>query len=454
MDEHARLEKALAAAAAPLGPLMEKVGLAVTDEQGKAIAIALTGSEGGLSKLSDLVWLHPDRFANIVKKITVDEEKIHVAIVAKLELLYDLGRAACGLATKMHATAAQGADTAAAAAAVPSGKRTVKLATFVDQTMEAEAELMETAAYGEILQSYVAIYGAEPKTAPSIEQFSAFNALIQAGNAPYVDFAIWGPDMRKRIKRARVQALVWTADGDLKRREVPGVQSFAQWRKSWRVFETALQMLWHAGRAGGASQASLAKYERCIEELVETYPEAWYIVMEADDKMRAEHWPALGRKMQADGASRPTDRGFWDCVIERSADEIQFWRREVEHQVDRVRQTQLQARLRPDPRGRVPPLKPVEDDRGGKGEPGTWWDGPRTPKGPRKGKGGTDFRRRQGFSEGRQICIAHQEDQCHDASKCGRLHICTKCKQAHPAPRGLDRCPAALVDSGARAPRK
>ena len=64
-----------------------------------------------------------------------------------------------------------------------------------------------------------------------------------------------------------------------------------------------------------ATVSSLSSYENDINNLMDSYPAAWYLVVVADDVCRSEHWARLRTKFlqtMPDGfkANKP-----WDYTI-------------------------------------------------------------------------------------------------------------------------------------------
>ena len=60
-----------------------------------------------------------------------------------------------------------------------------------------------------------------PESEPSSEQLSAVNQLITGGDAPYVDFSIFGPLGRRFLKKLSMQASHFTSFPNLDHGKLP-----------------------------------------------------------------------------------------------------------------------------------------------------------------------------------------------------------------------------------------
>lgn len=83
---------------------------------------------------------------------------------------------------------------------------------------------------------------------------------------------------------------VLQADGTFKAVEVPGPPSYDHWLTLWRVFENTLLMFEHDVTAGHkvpvVTQASLEEYRDTFRDMVVNYPEAWHLLVVAEDRCR------------------------------------------------------------------------------------------------------------------------------------------------------------------------
>jgi len=229
----------------------------------------------------------------------------------------------------------------ASAAPQPPSKR-VKLSSLVDPSAEAELVNLDSSVVRSMFSSYKDKRGAYPHKdhEPTEEQLSAVAQLLSAGQAPYVDFALFGPHGKRALKRLSMVAFTYQVEsGTWKRVEVPGPPDFATWWRCWLVFKTTLLLL------GCVSTERLEHYGEYVRQLCETYgPEAWFLIAQADDRFRSEEMERLRRVAQItyEGLSedarsnssfqpdRPWEwafgatlgeqgRDFWDAEVHRKA---------------------------------------------------------------------------------------------------------------------------------------
>ena len=192
----------------------------------------------------------------------------------------------------------------ASAAPQPPSKR-VKLSSLVDPSAEAELVNLDSSVVRSMFSSYKDKRGAYPHKdhEPTEEQLSAVAQLLSAGQAPYVDFALFGPHGKRALKKLSMVAFTYQVEsGTWKRVEVPGPPDFATWWRCWLVFKTTLLLL------GCVSTERLEHYGEYVRQLAETYgPEAWYIVAQADDRFRSEEMERVRRAAQISYEGLPAD---------------------------------------------------------------------------------------------------------------------------------------------------
>ena len=107
---------------------------------------------------------------------------------------------------------------------------------------------------------------------PTPDQIGALRQVLDSGAPPYVDFSVWGPHMKRGLKKLQQSATLFDP-GTSKwvQKSLRGPPSFDIWLKCWYVFKVAMIMLEQA------STASLDAYEARIRELAsETYPLAGF----------------------------------------------------------------------------------------------------------------------------------------------------------------------------------
>ena len=120
------------------------------------------------------------------------------------------------------------------------------MSAVIDQS---DSEAMATADLR--FQRYVAIMGAAPQEEEdvTVKQLSALNRRVTVPQQPpYVDMAVWLPFGRRALRASKFRAWIPADDGSYIARELPGPASYAQWLASWRVFQTAANILPLASR--------------------------------------------------------------------------------------------------------------------------------------------------------------------------------------------------------------
>jgi len=225
----------------------------------------------------------------------------------------------------------------ASAAPLPPSKR-VKLSSLVDPSAEAELVNLDSSVVRSMFSSYKDKRGAYPHKdhEPTEEQLSAVAQLLSAGQAPYVDFALFGPHGKRALKKLSMVAFTYQVEsGTWKRIEVPGPPDFATWWRCWLVFKTTLLLL------GCVTTERLEHYGEFMRQLCETYgPEAWFLIAQADDRFRSEEMERLRRAAQityeglaedSRGSSAYQPDRPWEWVFGASLGEQgrDFWDTEV-----------------------------------------------------------------------------------------------------------------------------
>ena len=219
---------------------------------------------------------------------------------------------------------------AAANTGVVTGQTKVKVALIMDQADDTELSPVDVSTVQGWFQRYVTLVGMHPEEEeePTAHQLMALNHRCRTAKAaPYVDMAVWVPFGRKASRANRFRTWIPTADGTYISKEVAGPENFLQWLSSWRVFSVACIML------NLTTQAALHCYERTIEKLVRTWPSAWHLIVQGDDKCRAEHLERVRRRM----AALPSPPMGWDpaepwsLVLQAVAGDDKFWDDQVRH---------------------------------------------------------------------------------------------------------------------------
>lgn len=116
-----------------------------------------------------------------------------------------------------------------------------------------------------------------------------YQRVVQLGEPPYADFSILTPYGRRVQKQMKARAWTIQQDGTFRALEVPGPPTYKAWAACWRVFRSLLFMLKHPSSGNPvATPACSEEYFENVTRLNEDYPETWYLIMQAEDRCRAE----------------------------------------------------------------------------------------------------------------------------------------------------------------------
>jgi hypothetical protein len=182
-----------------------------------------------------------------------------------------------------------------------------------------------------LFDAYKSKYGEfpSPEMEPTTDQLAAVQQLLDGGQPPYVDFAVFGPHGRRTLRKLTHSAFQYNAlHGSWKRRELDGPSSFHQWWKSWLVFRCTLMLL------QAALPESLDRYAEFIRSLTERFGhDRWFLIYQGDVRMRSErmerqrrhfmHEHMQGRLPEYD-PTRP-----WGFMFHAAAQDRDFWDDEV-----------------------------------------------------------------------------------------------------------------------------
>ena len=260
--------------------------------------------------------------------------------VARLRLGLPATEESGGAAALVDAGGAPSASALAAtttlAVRTAPGERKLKMATLFDQADDSELAPWTAARARAVLAAFVAGNdGEEPERAEeaSADQLAALEHRLLGGGAPCPDFAVWRPFGHRLVRRLRLTVHHREADGSYKPHEVAGPPSFEEWLAAWRVFATAMRAL------QAASAAKLAMYESRIRRFHDSFgPRCWWIVAQADQRMRGEQWERLRRRAEVDQAAavaegRPhpfNPQMPWDHVLKLASSDSDFWAEELQ----------------------------------------------------------------------------------------------------------------------------
>eukprot|EP00438_Fugacium_kawagutii_P001964 Skav210032 [mRNA] locus=scaffold706:72092:73324:+ [translate_table: standard] len=232
-----------------------------------------------------------------------------------------------------------------AAAATAGGTKRIKANSVTDQMDDSEISLMSKTELDQAHIYHIEMTGAEPaeEAEPTGEQVSAMrDRIVTRGESPYADFSILTPYGRTMQKQLKARSWILQQDGTFKALEVPGPPSFEAWQACWKVFRSILFMLrYPPPAAGGAplrvvTQACLEEYFEKISKLNLDHPEAWHLLMRAEDKCRSEQFERYRRQLTKAAAENRLPMGLdfnplqpWTGVFTHAARHREFWQEHV-----------------------------------------------------------------------------------------------------------------------------
>ena len=311
-------------------------------------------------------------------------------------------------------------------AAPPPPSKRVRLSSLVDPSAEAELVNLDSSVVRTMFSSYKDKRGAFPHKdhEPTEEQLSAVAQLLGAGQAPYVDFALFGPHGKRALKKLTMVAFTYQVEsGTWKRIEVPGPPDFATWWRCWLVFKTTLLLL------GCVSTERPEHYGEFMRHLCETYGhEVWFIIAQADDRFRSEEMERLRRTAQISYEStsedaratsvfqpdRPWEWAFGAALGDQGRD---FWDSEV-HKRALFYLTKLKTRGETLEDGTT--LRLFSDKPGSRSK-GSDNQAPSLVEDPPRKKKKKEKKRKPNVSK--EICIKFQHGNCSEPCPHGRRHV-------------------------------
>ena len=345
------------------------------------------------------------------------------------------------------------------------GKRKIKCNQVLDQADEAEVP--------ELGQKEIDFYYARlsrvkggpvrPEAEPSSDQISAMKVrVMELGLPPYADFAVFVNFQHRFSKTLKFLNHILQPDGTFKAIEVPGPPNYDQWLSSWRVFENTLLMLVNEVSPTVSfpivTQSALEEYKDSFRDMVVNYPEAWHLLVTAEDRCRCEHFPTL-RRLWEDKHTKGQAPDFvieqpWDFVFRAAARDRNYWDKNVREPALLFRTSSGRKKEQPGGTGsgtdqtgegtadsprkkkgksqrerlkkqlaKMREEKSRTDNPGPGDKPG---GGGRGPKRDGKGRFLTD-------RQGKQICFGFNNGDCKPPCAKGMVHVCQVCLGTHPA---------------------
>ena len=193
---------------------------------------------------------------------------------------------------------------------------------------------------------YGKVMGADPvrEAEPSVEQLTVLiNKVVTRGATPYADFSVLMPYSRRAAKNLKAKGFLLQDDGTWKQTEVAGPPSFESWQASFDVYRTILLMLEHNPVVPGGDKrpvmtwAAMDEYFRTIQNLNRQWPECWHLLVQAEDRCRADHLERTRRVLtRAVAEARlPMNLEFsvdqpWIGVFTHVARDITYWTQEMQ----------------------------------------------------------------------------------------------------------------------------
>ena len=118
-------------------------------------------------------------------------------------------------------------------------------------------------------------------------------------------------------------------------------QTFQAWSACWKVYRATLYMLRHPQPSPQppklvVTSAAMEEYYENIHKLNEEFPEAWHLIMQAEDRCRAEAFERYRRQLTKalSEGKLPMNIDFdvsapWVSVFAYAARDIDYWSRQV-----------------------------------------------------------------------------------------------------------------------------
>ena len=251
------------------------------------------------------------RLSRIPATATEGERALNAVEIIQAAIMWRVARQAYGLSDvdPLIPPAPAGASTTGNATPVvdPSPRKKVKMNNAVDQLDETEVELLSNNDVESAYRNHREAVGADPlpDCDPTPEQITAMHAkVIKRNESPYADFSVMTPYGRRSQKQSKARNFLLQMDGTWKTVEIPGPPTYAAWYACWKVYKSVLLMLKHPGDAAAGvpekrvvTVAALEEYANKIAELNDEFPEAWHLVLQAEDKCRGEQFERYRREL-------------------------------------------------------------------------------------------------------------------------------------------------------------
>ena len=348
----------------------------------------------------------------------------------------------------------------------PATLRKIKNNQVIDQADEGEIPTLDHATLDDHYKVLRAAKGGpvRPETEPSPDQIAAMKArVLEMDLSPYADFAVFVNFQGRFSKALKFLNHVLQPDGTFKAVEVSGPPNFDAWTLSWKVYVNTLltlEVVVNGTKMSVVSLSAMEEYHDMFRDLVKNYPEAWHLLVIAEDRCRGEHFPRVRRELEAQHGrglapnfepSRP-----WDEVFRTASRDRDYWDRHVREPAllfrtagkhkEQAGGTGAGTDLTSDRPKAKPKAKRSQKERlkrqlarlrESTEDPPASVSEPHRGKGAGIGKDRGANRDAQGRfvtdRQGKSICFGFNNGDCKGVCPKNMMHICQICMGPHPA---------------------
>ena len=307
-----------------------------------------------------------------------------------------------------------------------SPSRKLKLSAVVDQTLDAEVQMLKVTEVQDLFERYKQKFGDNPlpEAEPTADQLSAVKQILDSGAPPYIDYGVYGPNGLRLLRKQTFASYSMGSDGTWQKKELPGPPDLDSWRKVHRVVRTTFLLL------EAISAERLDGYSEFIGSLAARFgPTCWDIIYTADVHMRSEQFERIRRRLQEKPDHGYTESSPWNAVYAQAIREDSFWSQEV---ITPCTLRLAQSKTVPGTSSSAAPAPPKRENT----------EGGKAPKKKRKVAATDDQSKFDGKiythnKRGVEVCMAWNSSKCGSSnkpqSKCenSRSHQCNQCLGPH-----------------------
>ncbi|EER04336.1 hypothetical protein Pmar_PMAR021843 [Perkinsus marinus ATCC 50983] len=381
------LAQRIDAATVPVEEL--RIKAKVDDELWQGLVATLTKDNGGIETVADLGFCHPWDIQEALNEVESALDR------SRLAVLFDLCRNECGLPCSLVTTEIEKGGGTKDGPKASEGESRVKSSQYIDGLADGSFSLITQQAYEQYLTTLRAKLNlaklgkfgeVSDESIPSREQLSGLKSLVEAGNIPFVDLYMFTGNQRERLRSIRQAALRVDEDGKIRRATLSRIPTDSEWATNFRIYSMGLIML------GVAQHADMLKYAEAISRLFKVYGTTyWPQVYAADVHLRSVR---LVRYKKSNNT--------WGGAYAASVGDSAFWMERVDRVVFQLQRASKETSTTTPSRASGKRTRP---------------------------------------SRSEQVCYDYQGGRC-SGEPCpnGRRHICIKCREVHPLPRGNRDC--------------